>query len=60
MKETINFDALMRANVARVFSERDVGRRRAALEELYTDDAKLYELTAYLQAETRYAAQSKH
>ena len=43
MKETINFDALMRANVARVFSERDVGRRRAALEELYTDDAKLYE-----------------
>lgn len=43
MKETINFDALMRANLARVFGERDVGRRRAALEELYTADAKLYE-----------------
>ena len=43
MKETINFDALMRANLTRVFGERDVGRRRAALEELYTVGAKLYE-----------------
>ncbi len=43
MKETVNFDALMRANLVRVFNERDVGRRRAALEELYTADAKLYE-----------------
>jgi hypothetical protein len=43
VKETVNFDALMRANVARVFGERDVGRRRAALDELYTADAKLYE-----------------
>jgi len=43
VKETINFDALIRANLTRVFGERDVGRRRAALEELYTADAKLYE-----------------
>jgi SnoaL-like protein len=43
VKETTDFDALMRANVARVFSERDVGRRRAAIEELYAPDAKLYE-----------------
>ena len=43
MRETVNFDALMRANLARVFSERDGRRRRAALEELYTADAKLYE-----------------
>jgi hypothetical protein len=41
--ETVNFDALMRANLTRVFSERDGGRRRAALEALYTADAKLYE-----------------
>ena len=33
-KEIVNFDALMRANLARVFGERDAGRRRAALEEL--------------------------
>jgi hypothetical protein len=43
LSETIDFDALMRANLARVFGERDRGRRRAALEELYTADAKLYE-----------------
>lgn len=43
MGESINFDALMRANLTRVFGERDVGRRRAALEELYTVDAILYE-----------------
>src|SRR5436190_23562678 len=33
----------MRANLTRVFGERDSGRRAAALEELYTTDAKLYE-----------------
>ncbi len=43
MSETIDFDALMKANLARVFGERDRGRRRAALDELYTADAKLYE-----------------
>jgi SnoaL-like domain len=43
VRETVNFDALMRANLARVFGERDGHRRRAALEELYTADAKLYE-----------------
>jgi hypothetical protein len=43
LSETIDFDALMKANLARVFGERDRGRRRAALDELYTADAKLYE-----------------
>jgi SnoaL-like domain len=43
VRETINFDALMRANLTRVFGERDRDRRRAALEELYSVDAKLYE-----------------
>jgi len=39
----IDFDALMQANVARVFSERDSARRRAALNELYAEDAVLYD-----------------
>ncbi len=43
MSETIDFDALMKANLVRVFGERDRGRRRAALDELYTADAKLFE-----------------
>lgn len=38
-----DFDALMRANLERVFSERDRGARDAALAELYTDDAVLYD-----------------
>jgi hypothetical protein len=42
-QENVDFDALMSANLSRVFSERDSGRRRAALEELYTADATLYE-----------------
>jgi len=43
LSETIDFDALMKANLVRVFGERDRGRRRAALDELYTADAKLFE-----------------
>jgi SnoaL-like domain len=43
VREVVNFDALMRANLARVFGERNGHRRRAALDELYTADAKLYE-----------------
>ena len=35
--------ALLRANMARVFNERDAQRRLAAVRELYADDAKLYE-----------------
>ena len=36
-------NALMRANVASVFNERSSDRRRAALGQLYTEDAILYE-----------------
>ena len=36
-------DALMQANVVRVFNERNPDRRRAALGELYTEDATLYD-----------------
>ena len=41
-QEKINFDTLMRGNLFRVFGERDRGRRRAALDELYATDATLY------------------
>ena len=36
-------DALMQANIARVFNERDSGRRRIALSELYSESATLYD-----------------
>ncbi len=38
-----DFDALMQAHLARVFGERDAGRRLRALKELYTEDATLFE-----------------
>ena len=40
--EEVDFDALMRAHLARVFGERDATRRLAALQELYWDDATLF------------------
>ncbi|MBC8141399.1 MAG: nuclear transport factor 2 family protein [Armatimonadetes bacterium] len=39
----INYDGLMQANLARVFSERDAGLRIEAIRELYAEDAVLYE-----------------
>ena len=41
--EVIDYNRLMHANLTRVFNERDAGRRIAAIRELYTDDAVLYE-----------------
>jgi hypothetical protein len=41
--EAIDYDRLMQANVTKVFSERDAGRRMEAIRELYADDAVLYE-----------------
>jgi hypothetical protein len=38
-----DYDGLMRANLVRVFSEHDRAARDAALAELYTDDAVLYD-----------------
>jgi hypothetical protein len=40
---TSEFDALMQANIMRVFNERDPDRRRMALSELYSEDAILYD-----------------
>lgn len=39
----INYDGLMQANLARVFGERDAGRRIEAIRELYAEDAVLHE-----------------
>ncbi|MBI3528500.1 MAG: nuclear transport factor 2 family protein [Betaproteobacteria bacterium] len=39
----INYDGLMQANLARVFGERDAGRRIGAIRELYAEDAVLHE-----------------
>ena len=41
--ESINYDDLMQANLARVFGERDVTRRMKAIAELYANDATLFE-----------------
>lgn len=40
---SFNYDGLMRANLARVFNERDPVERLAAIGELYAVDAVLYE-----------------
>ena len=37
------YDTLMRANVLRVFNERDPARRRVAITDLYAPDATLFE-----------------
>jgi hypothetical protein len=39
----IDYDGLMQANLARVFGERDAGRRLLAIRELYAEDAVVYE-----------------
>lgn len=39
----VDYDGLMQANLARVFGERDAGRRIEAIRELYAEDAVLHE-----------------
>ncbi|MCA1536711.1 nuclear transport factor 2 family protein [Bradyrhizobium sp. NBAIM03] len=41
--ENADYDRLMRANIVRVFGERDVAKRMTAISELYADDAAVYE-----------------
>ncbi|KWT72976.1 hypothetical protein APY04_0026 [Hyphomicrobium sulfonivorans] len=41
--QSTDYDALMQANLAQVFSQRDATHRMAAIEELYATDAVLYE-----------------
>jgi hypothetical protein len=44
-----DYDHLLRANLERVFNERDVPKRNAALDELYVADPILYEPTAIVR-----------
>jgi len=41
--ESIDYDGLMQANLARVFGEPNVTRRMSAIVELYANDATLFE-----------------
>src|SRR6266516_151530 len=41
--ETIDYNRLMQANLARVFNERDAALRIVAIRDLYAEDAGLYE-----------------
>jgi hypothetical protein len=45
--EVVDYNGLMQANLARVFNERDAGRRIVAIRELYAEDAVLYEPDAF-------------
>ena len=42
-EDDVDIDAMMQANLVRVFSERDPAARIAAIRELYADNATLYE-----------------
>jgi hypothetical protein len=41
--QSIDYDGLMQANLARVFGERDASHRMKAIAELYAGDATLFE-----------------
>ena len=41
--ESIGYNGVMQANLARVFGERDASRRMNAIADLYAEDATLYE-----------------
>jgi hypothetical protein len=43
LEAPIDYDGLMQANLARVFGERDAGRRLKAISELYAETAVLHE-----------------
>lgn len=42
-EELLDYDRLMREHLTRVFNDRDSNTRLKAIEEIYTDDATLYE-----------------
>ena len=43
MPDPMPYDSLLRANLQRVFNERDAGKRNAALEELFVAEPIMYE-----------------
>jgi hypothetical protein len=51
-----NYDRLLRANLERVFNERDAGKRTAALAELFVDEPVMYEPTGIVQGRAAIAA----
>lgn len=55
-EDSIDYDGLMRANLARVFGDPDAARRGVAIKELYAEDAVLYEPHAAVQGHAAIAA----
>jgi SnoaL-like domain len=51
-----DYDRLLRANLERVFNERDAGRRAAALAELFVDEPVLYEPADIVRGQAAIAA----
>lgn len=54
--DSIDYGLLLRANLVRVFNERDPGRRAAAIQELYAADAVLYEPDAVVRGQAAIGA----
>ena len=54
--ESIDYDGLMQANAARVFSERDPARRLNAIRDLYTTDAVVTEPETVAKGEAAISA----
>ncbi|WP_298961921.1 nuclear transport factor 2 family protein [uncultured Methylobacterium sp.] len=44
-----DYDHILRANLERIFNERDAGRRAAALEELYVAEPVMFEPTSVVE-----------
>jgi hypothetical protein len=51
-----DYDRLMRANLERVFNERDAGKRAAALDELFVDAPVMFDPTDIVQGRAAIAA----
>lgn len=52
----VDYDALLRGNLERVFNERDTVRRAAALDELYAPDPVMYEPDAMVSGRAAISA----
>ncbi|MFE1601065.1 nuclear transport factor 2 family protein [Methylobacterium sp. ID0610] len=54
--EEPDYDKLLRTNLERVFNERDAGKRKAALDELFVADPVMYEPTDVVRGRAAIAA----
>lgn len=52
MTDSIDYDRILRTNLARVFNERDADRRLTAIREIYAEDAVLYDPDAVVTGHT--------